>query len=103
MREFGGDVLFSATDLARFTGCPHSTALDLAHPPGEGPEPGEDGEDAELLRKRGDAHEAGYLKRLELSGRTVVEIARGDPGSAAAATRDALAKGAEVVYRGALL
>ena len=104
MREFGGDVLFSATDLTRFTGCPHSTALDLAHPPGEGPEPGGvDGEEAELLRRRGDAHEAEHLKRLELSGRTVVEIARADPESAAAATRDALARGAEVVYRGALL
>ena len=33
MRNIDGSVLFSATDLMRFMGCPHAIALDLAYMP----------------------------------------------------------------------
>ena len=29
MRNLGGNILFSATDLMRFMGCAHATTLDL--------------------------------------------------------------------------
>lgn len=87
----------------RFMGCSHATTLDLAHLRGEGPEPGEDSEDAALLQKQGDSHEAAHLARLNAAGRGVVEIARGDLATNAETTRAALAAGPEVVFQGAIL
>jgi hypothetical protein len=39
MRDVGGQILFSATDLMRFTGCAHATKMDLSRLRGEGPDP----------------------------------------------------------------
>lgn len=103
MRGLGGKILFSASDLMRFMGCRHATTLDLARLRGEGPEPRADSEDAELLQKQGDAHEAAHLARLKAEGRAVVEIERGDLAENAEATRAALAAGAEVIFQGAFL
>lgn len=103
MREIGGNILFSASDLMRFMGCAHATTLDLMRLRGEGPEPGADSEDAALLQKQGDAHEAAHLERLKVSGRSVVEIPRGDLERDAEATRVALTEGSEVVFQGAFL
>ncbi len=103
MRSVDGKMLFSASDLMRFMGCAHSTTLDLMHLRGEGPEPREDTEDAALLQKQGDAHEAAHLARLGLSGREIVEIKRGSLVSNLEETKQALMSGAEVVFQGALL
>ena len=103
MRDVGGQILFSASDLMRFMGCRHATALDLAHLQGIGPKPREDSEDAELLQKQGDAHEAAHLAGLKVSGKSVIEIKRGSLGDDATATRDALTQGAEIVFQGAFL
>ena len=74
MRKIDNKILFSATDLMRFMGCTHATALDLMRLKGEGPTPGEDTEDAALLQKQGDAHELAHLERLKAAGNRVVEI-----------------------------
>jgi len=103
MRDVGGQILFSATDLMRFMGCAHATTLDLSRLRREGPDPREDSEDAALLQKQGDAHEAAHLARLGAAGRGIVEIARGDLVQNAATTRAALAAGPEVVFQGAFL
>ncbi|MBN9433610.1 MAG: TM0106 family RecB-like putative nuclease [Bosea sp.] len=103
MRYFGDTILFSATDLMRFMGCTHATTLDLLRLRGEGPEPGEAGEDVVLLQKHGDAHEAAHLAHLKSSGREVIEILRRDLGPDAVATRAAIAEGAEIVYQAAFL
>ncbi|MFC3086716.1 hypothetical protein ACFOD6_11740, partial [Tabrizicola soli] len=103
MRNLGGNILFSATDLMRFMGCAHATTLDLMRMRGEGPEPGEDSEDAALLQKQGDAHEAAHLEKLKSAGKAVLEIPRGDLVADAQATLAALAQGAEVVFQGAFL
>lgn len=103
MRNLGGNILFSATDLMRFMGCAHATTFDLMRMRGEGPEPGEDTEDAALLQKQGDAHEAGHLQKLKFAGKAVLEIPRGDLVADAKATQAALAQGAEVVFQGAFL
>ena len=97
-------VLLSASDLMRFAGCAHATTLDLAWMMGRGAAPGEDSEDAQLLQRHGDAHEARHLAGLKRAGRGVVEIVReGVPlTQGAAATRAALERGAEVVFQGAL-
>jgi hypothetical protein len=100
--EFG--VLLSASDLMRFSGCAHATTLDLAWMRGTGVAPAGDSEDAELLQRHGDAHEARHLARMRAAGRGVVEIVREGVSLAqgAAATRAALERGAEVVFQGAL-
>ena len=103
MRDVGGHILFSATDLMRFMGCAHATTLDLARLRGEGPEPREDSEDAALLQKLGDAHEAAHLARLNAAGCGIVEIARGALAQNAATTRTALSAAPEVVFQGAFL
>jgi uncharacterized protein len=88
----------------RFAGCAHATTLDLARMMGDGPAPAEDSEDAKMLQRHGDAHEARHLARLVAAGRSVVEIDRAGLTLAegVAATRAALASGAEVVFQGAL-
>ena len=103
MRHLDGDILLSATDLMRFMGCAHATTLDLGRLPGEWPEPGETTEDALLLQKQGDAHEARHLQKLKSAGTSVIEIPRIDLAADAQATRVALAEGAEVVFQGAFL
>ncbi|MBA4274731.1 MAG: nuclease, partial [Alphaproteobacteria bacterium] len=87
----------------RFMGCVHATRLDLMHLRGEGPEPGEDTEDAAPLQKQGDAHEAAHLEKLKSSGKAVLEIPRSDLVADAHATKTALALGTEVVFQGAFL
>ncbi|OJF90785.1 nuclease [Rhizobium sp. 58] len=103
MRDVGGQIIFSATDLMRFMGCAHATTMDLSRLRGDGPDPREDSEDAALLQKQGDAHEAAHLARLGAAGRGIVEIARGDLVKNAATTRAALGAGPEVVFQGAFL
>jgi predicted RecB family nuclease len=103
MRQLGGSILMSATDLMRFMGCIHATALDLASMRGTGPQPREDSEDTALLQKQGDAHEAAHLARLKAAGRGVLEIERKDLAQNAATTRSALAQGHEVVFQGAFM
>lgn len=96
-------VLLSASDLMRFAGCAHATTLDLAWMRGRGAAPAGDSENAELLQRHGDAHEARHLARLRAAGRSVVEIAKegASLAQAAPASRAALQRGAEVVFQGA--
>ncbi|WDR05637.1 hypothetical protein PSQ90_15430 [Devosia rhodophyticola] len=77
MRDIDGRAFLSASDLMRFMGCTHATTLDLAQMRGTGPKPREDSEDAALLQKQGNAHEAAHLARLNAAGRGIVEITRG--------------------------
>lgn len=103
MRDFSGSLLFSATDLMRFMGCLHATALDLALLRGAKLKPQGADEDSRLLQQKGDAHEAAHLEKLRAAGRRIVEIARGKLERNAEETRAALASGAAVVYQGAFL
>lgn len=103
MRDLDGRIFLSASDLMRFMGCAHATTLDLARMRGTGPEPREDSEDAALLQKQGDAHEAAHLARLQAGGSKVVEIARSGLVENANATRAALMSAPDVVFQGAFL
>lgn len=97
------NLLLSATDLTRFMGCQHATVLDLAHLRGEGPEPTAASEDAALLQKQGEDHEAAHLDSLKSDGRHIVEIPRGPLAKAAEATRAAMAEGADIIYQAAFV
>lgn len=103
MRVFEGKILLSASDLTRYMGCGHATALDFAYLQGRGPKPRADTEDAELLQKYGFAHEANYLAKLKSQGRTVLELNPTDLVAVSIATQDAMRNGADVIYQGGLL
>ncbi|WP_198586174.1 TM0106 family RecB-like putative nuclease [Roseovarius salinarum] len=95
-------IRLSASDLMRFMSCAHASRLDLERLHGGGPEPAADSEDAELLQRHGDAHEAAHLDALRASG-DVTEIDTDQPfPEAVEATRAALRAGPEVVFQGAL-
>jgi len=103
MRNFNDSILFSASDLMRFMGCVHATSLDLAYLRGESLQPKENSEDAALLQRQGEAHEAAHLERLSKSGRKIFEINRGELAINAEETRAALKSGADVIFQGAFL
>lgn len=104
MRKDGEGIRLSASDLKRFTACPHATQLDLAYLQGDDLAPVKDSEDTVLLQKRGEQHEAEYLSRLEAEGKTVVRIETEGVSfeESADATREALRAGPDIVYQGAL-
>lgn len=115
MRTFDGHLMLSASDLMRFMGCAHALTLDIHRLNGLGvssmeaedgaalPQPREGSEDAELLQKLGYAHEAAYLEQLKSKNVTDIEIQQDDLRAAAKATQEALEKGPDVVFQGALL
>ena len=95
-------IRLSASDLMRFMSCAHASRLDLERLHGGGPEPAADSEDAELLQRHGDAHEAAHLDALRSSG-DVTEIETEQPfPEAVQATRAALRAGPAIVFQGAL-
>lgn len=104
MKHEMNKLWLSATDLAKFTACPHSIRLDLAYLEGEDLVPTASSGQSVLLQKYGDEHEKNYLKQLESEGRAVVRIEREGvlQAHAVAATREALNSGAEVVFQAAL-
>ncbi|NDB68547.1 MAG: TM0106 family RecB-like putative nuclease, partial [Methylocystaceae bacterium] len=103
MRRVQDNILLSASDLMRFMGCTHATSLDLAYLRGDSLQPREDSEDAALLQRQGDAHEAAHLARLTALGRSVFEIKRDQLATNAEETRAALKSGADVIFQGAFL
>ena len=89
-------VLLSPSDLTGFLACEHLTSLSLAGTPRRA----EADPQVELIRRKGDEHEAAYLASLRAEGRVVRELSfDGDWDAAAAATAAALAAGPDVVYQ----
>ncbi|MBZ9774019.1 TM0106 family RecB-like putative nuclease [Mesorhizobium sp. CO1-1-8] len=102
MKLEGSEILLSASDLMRFMGCNHATAMDLRYARGGPLIPTEDTEDAKILQHYGDAHEADYLSKLRGEGIRIIEFSRDmDLSVAAKATRAALYEGADVLFQGA--
>lgn len=104
MKRDNGALRLSASDLMQYMACPHATKLDLLRLDGIGPKEVEDSEDAALLQKRGDAHEAAYLATLKDRGKSVGEIdTDGVPfAQSVAKTLEALQEGPEIIFQGAL-
>lgn len=105
MRSLNGELRLSASDLMRFKGCRHATALDLRLVEIGDIEPAADGEEAELLQRQGDAHELSFLEELRDSGRTIIEIPKeGIPlERSVELTLEAMRQGPDIIFQGALL
>ncbi len=105
MRLLDGGLRLSASDLMRFKGCRHATALDLRLVEVGDIVPGQDGEEALLLQRQGDEHELAFLEELRAASRSIVEIPKdGIPlERSAALTVEAMRAGPDVIFQGAFI
>ena len=99
MRLGKDGVWYSPSDLNGFLACPHLTSLELAVARDEVKRPFRPNAHADLIRRKGDEHEAAYLAAL---GDDVLHI--GKPWEigwdvAATATADAIRGDAPVIYQ----
>jgi predicted RecB family nuclease len=104
MKARNGSLLFSPTDLNAFLACEHLTTLQLAVAVGGLAKPWRHNPHADVIRRKGEEHEAAYLARLNADGRQVTEIDFNDRDweRAARATEDAIQQGADVIYQACL-
>jgi uncharacterized protein len=75
-------------------------AIEVAHGTRRPPHIPED--QADLLRRKGEEHEASYLKELTAQGRQVVNVIAPDPwdfATSARTTEEAMRAGAEIIYQ----
>jgi predicted RecB family nuclease len=103
MRRQDDRLVFSPSDLNAFLACPHLTSLELAVAREQLERPFRPNPYADLIRRKGDEHEAAYLASL---GDGVLAI--GDPqeigwDEAGAATEQAIRDGARFIYQAALV
>ena len=107
MDRIDGTPVYSATDLVAYLACEHLIQLERAALAGLVERPIRDDPELDVIRERGFQHEARFTADLEAKGRTVVTIeldaSETDRGEqlrqAAAATIDAMAAGADVIYQ----
>jgi uncharacterized protein len=106
MQRTAGQLRFSPSDLGDFVACEHLTQLEVAVALRGGTRPSGENAFAELLQRKGLAHELAYLQSLRDGGHTVVEVQLGetrDWEAAARATEDAMRAGAEYIYQAVLV
>ena len=102
----GNQLEFSPSDVASFTACRHLSTLELAVARKELQKPFRANAHADLIRRKGDEHEAAYFERLLDDGRDVVPIdAPWEIGwdVASARTEQAMRGGREVIYQAAFV
>ncbi len=104
MQNIQSQVLYSASDIVAFLGCKHRTTLDLCKLGGWDATKAEADEATALVQTYGDRHELAYLQSLKQHGLQVFEIDKQAPlEDQVAATRAAMAAGAEVIFQATLL
>ena len=99
-----GKRLYAATDIVNFLECEHLTELDLQHL--ETPlKKAVDDEQAELIKNKGFAHEAAYVKKLRVHHSSFIDIAAAGESRDArhAATVQAMRDGIEIIYQATFL
>jgi predicted RecB family nuclease len=101
VRASAAKLALSPSDLTDFLACEHLTALDLRAARHEIERTVADDPTAELIRRKGEEHEARYLAQLRAEGLRVTEIAR---DAAPRETEDAIRAGvADVIFQAHLV
>src|SRR5262249_27067603 len=98
----GNRLVLSPSDLNDHTECPHLTTLSLEVARGHLERPHVAEDHADLIRRKGEEHEAAYLKALQAQGRQVVSVLSAYPwdfATSARATEEAMRTGAEIIYQ----
>lgn len=99
MRDYNGDLLFSASDIVNFLACRSLTALDCVNLNARLPT-GDDDAMAKLLQDKGFAHESAFLKKLRDEGKRIVEIPKSPPPEERSRlTTEAMKSGADVIFQ----
>lgn len=100
-----GALRLSASDLMRFKGCAHASALDLRLLEHGDLKPDGDSAESELLQRQGDDHELAFLEALKAKGRSIIEIPKEGFSLEASVglTLEALTKAPDVIFQGAFL
>jgi predicted RecB family nuclease len=102
MQSLSGRLVLSPSDLNDYVECPHLTTLALEVARGARPHPHVPEDHADLLRRKGEEHEAAYLSELRKQGRHVVNVLAADPwdfATSARATEEAMRASAEIIYQ----
>ena len=73
VRQCRDGLVFSPSDLKAFLACPHLAALELAAARGQLEKPFRVNLHADLIRRKGEEHERGYLDELRASDNTISE------------------------------
>ena len=103
MKKFDGELILSASDLVGHLNCNHLTALDVQFATGRIAKPDHYDPLLEILRMRGQTHEAAYIDHLEKCGYETVTIDGVDiTAPAIQATRKAMADGEKIIIQAAL-
>src|SRR3954451_21478629 len=98
-------LAFSPSDLSEWLACAHAAALMLRVKRGELERPAVDDPQGDLIRRKGDEHEARYFADLRASGRSIREIPFDhDWAAAARASAEAIRDGeVDVIYQACLV
>src|SRR5262245_40851162 len=102
MQATDGRLVLSPSDLNDYVECPHLITLALEVARGTRKRPYVPNEHGDLLRRKGEEHEAAYLASLRTQGRQVVDVIganRWDFDGSARATIEAMRAGAEIIYQ----
>src|SRR5437773_10572611 len=102
MQATDSRLVLSPSDLNDYIECPHLTTLALEVARGTRQRPHVPEDHADLLRRKGEEHEAAYLKELHAQGRQVINVMSPDPwdfATSARATEEAMRAGAEIIYQ----
>lgn len=103
MKLIEGGIRLSPTDLANHLACPHLTTLELAVARGTLVPPEGGLPMADALRARGEAHEAAYVEFRRQDRPDIVDLRDyGYDDAGLAATRAAMARGAQVITQAPL-
>lgn len=103
MKDLGGKVVLSATDVANLSACGHLVTLEIDALRGRRERPQTYSSVTTRLIQLGETHERAYLAKLKAEGRTILELpTKGSTSEAIANTLDAMKRGADVIYQGAL-
>jgi predicted RecB family nuclease len=102
MQATDSRLLLSPSDLNDYVECAHLTTLALEVARGVRQRPHVPKDHGDLLRRKGEEHEAAYLADLRAKGRQVVSVVGADPWdfvASARATIAAMRAGAEIIYQ----
>jgi predicted RecB family nuclease len=105
MRRHDNSMLYSPSDLVRYLGCAHATALDLARlrASDAAPEQAEDDAMGKLVQQAGLEHEDAYRAQLADQGGLVEIPEKGSLETRASLTQEAMEQGAKAIFQAAFL
>src|SRR5216683_2636802 len=103
MKDLGGSVQLSATDVANLSACGHLITLEVDALRTGRPRPNTYSAVTTRLIHLGQDHEKAYLEKLRTTGGSLEELTgKMSQEDAAARTIDAMRRGVDIIYQGAL-